>query len=133
MKAGEVFHTQGSLDLVFNVADDPGHWYIYGVYRITKGILFVIDMEKNFKLFCFGRIVIDFFLHKIVDISAIDLYCKSVLGVRQVVYRHFRQRMKAAEGNGKREEWIFAVSLLCADHMFSYGKFSELCELVEKN
>ena len=41
--------------------------------------------------------------------------------------------MKVTQGDSKRKEWVFAVSLLCTYHVLANRKFAEFCKLVEKN
>ena len=75
-------HAQGTLNLFFNVVDNPRHRY--------RDNFFVIDFETAYSQgFCLGRIVIDLFFGETIDVSIVDSDHESVLGLGLKVNPHF--------------------------------------------
>ena len=105
-------HTQGSLDLLFDLVDDPG--------RLSRDGLLVVDCEIDFQRFSICWIEVDFLLDETVNLSVVDSELEGVLWMRLVIGPHFCQGRQAAEGNGEREDWVFRVLLLSSDDMFAY-------------
>ena len=49
-----------------------------------------------------------------------------------IIDPNFSQWRKATQGDYKRKDRVFAVSLFSSDYMFAYLKFAKLCEHVKK-
>ena len=130
----QVAHTQGTLNLVFKVVNNPRHWSLCGPFRLTIFYLFVIDVEHNIQRFSFGGIIIDLFLHKAVNVFVINSYLEVVLRLGFVVDPHFLKGIQATYRNSKREKRISILAfLLGADYMLTNLKLCKLCLHVKKH
>ena len=120
----EMSHAQCSLNLVFDVVDDPGRISKDGPFQSedTFGVFLVVDIEQEIDRFSLCGVEIDLLLDETVDLGVVHFDLKCVLGLGLIVNPHFCDGRQAAEGNGKGHEWILrAVTLLGADHMLSHG------------
>ena len=82
VEIGEMTHAQGSLNLFFDFVDNP--WYR------SRDRLFIVDSETVYSQgFCLGRIEIDLFFGKTIDVSIVDSDHESVLGLGLKVNPHF--------------------------------------------
>ena len=94
-------------------------------------VLFVIEIELYVQWFCFGRIIINLFLHEAVDVIAVYLELEGVLWLRQVINQHFCEGMQAVQSDGKGKELVSGVTLLGGDDIFAHCQFAELCVIVQ--